>query len=375
MGTFPLLANICLSRPADLLTSRSADKFRLVLFAGICASAKIAATIYLHLWQRWEGDMSGRGFFSLKTTAQIWWEVTTAGLWVTLLNKLGQRAKEKLEQKVRVYRDIVYAEHDGVPLRLDLFVPNEPAPKEGFPAVVALHGGAWCTGSKQDMSWVGYSLAKEGMVVACVGYRLAPQFRYPAQLKDCQAAVRWLRENASKRMQGAGCEVQRWDVNPEHITALGVSSGGHLALLLGLRDEVIGGVSTKVKKVVAIFPPTDLTAPYYRESAKNPPPLMPNYLLNFLGSTYEENPTLWQDASPIYHVNPEAAPCFIIQGTKDSLVPADQAIRFAEAMRRVGAKVTLVLIEGLGHGYSFRPRIMRQLHNAFDEAVRFLKNP
>jgi len=149
MGTFPLLADICLSRPADLLTSRSADKFRLALFSGICASAKIAATIYLRLGQRWEGDMSGRGFFSLKTTAQIWWEVTTAGLWVTLLNKLGQRAKEKLEQKVRVYRDIVYAEHDGVPLRLDLFVPNEPAPKEGFPAVIACTEGRGAPGANR----------------------------------------------------------------------------------------------------------------------------------------------------------------------------------------------------------------------------------
>jgi len=338
-------------------------------------AAKIAATIYLHFGQRWEGAMNGRGFFSLKTTAQIWWEVTTAGLWVTLLNKLGQRAKEKLEQKVRVYRDIVYAEHDEVPLKLDLFIPNEPVPKDGFPAVVVLHGGAWCTGSKKDMTWVGYSLAKEGTVVACVGYRLAPQFRYPAQLKDCQAAVRWLRENALKRARGAECEVQSWDVNPEHITAFGISSGGHLALLLGLKDEVIDGVSSKVKKVVAIFPPTDLTALYYQESAKNPPLLMPNYLLNLLGSTYEENPNLWKDASPIYHVSPEASPCFIIQGTKDSLVPADQAIRFAEAMRQVGVKVTLVLIEGLGHGYSLRPRIMRQLNNALDEAVRFLKSP
>jgi len=338
-------------------------------------AAKIAAKIYLHFGQRWGGAMSGRGFFSLKKTAQIWWEVTTAGLWVTLLNKLGQKAKGKLEQRVRVYRDIIYAEHDGVPLRLDLFVPNAPAPDEGFPTVVALHGGAWCTGSKRDMTWVGYSLAKEGMVVACIGYRLAPQFRYPAQLKDCQAAVRWLRENASKRVRDAECEVQSWAVNPEHITALGVSSGGHLALLLGLKDEVVDGVSSKVKKVVAIFPPTDLTAPYYRESAKNPLPLMPNYLLNLLGSTDEENPDLWRDASPIYHANPEAAPCFIIQGTKDSLVPADQAIRFAEAMRQVGAKVTLVLIEGLGHGYSLRPKIMRQLNNALDEAVRFLKSP
>ncbi len=301
---------------------------------------------------------------SLKVTAKVWMEVTTAGLWVTLLNWIGKRARGKLNQKVEVHQDIVYAENEGVQLKMDLFVPKSPPPDNGFPAVVVLHGGAWCTGSKRDMVWAGYLLAQKGMVVACVGYRLAPKFRYPAQLKDCQDAVCWLLKNA-----------ENWKVDPNRIAAFGVSSGGHLALLLGLKSNVAEGASSKVKKVVALFPPTDLTAPYYRESVKNPLPLMPNYLLNFLGATYEERPDLWHDASPIYHVHADAAPCFIIQGKKDSLVPPDQAIRFAEAMRKVGAKVTLVLIDGLGHGYSVRPKVMNQLHNALDEAVRFLLLP
>ncbi len=328
-----------------------------------CGRGKAGTTFELR-FEGGDASMRKEVFSTLKATAQIWWEVTTAGLWVTFLNRIGRKAQERLERKVKVFRDIVYAEREGVQLKTDLFVPIATPPANGFPAVIALHGGAWCTGSKRDMTWAGYLLAQRGMVVACVGYRLAPQFRYPSQLNDCQAAVRWLRENASN-----------WNINPEHITAFGISSGGHLALLLGLRGEVIGGVSSAVKKVVALFPPTDLTAEYYRESAKNPLPLMPNYLLNFLGTTYEDNPDLWRDASPIYHVHANAAPCFIIQGKKDSLVPVDQAIRFAEAMRKAGGKVTLVLIDGLGHGYSLRPHIMRQLHNALEEAVRFLMTP
>lgn len=301
---------------------------------------------------------------SLKTTAQIWLEIVTSGIWVNLLNRIGQKAQKRLERKVKVYRNIVYAQHEGVQLEMDLFVPTNVPPAGGFPAVIALYGGAWCTGSKRDMTWAGCLLAQRGAVVACPNYRLAPQFHYPSQLKDCQVAVRWLRENASE-----------WKINPENITAFGISSGGHLALLLGLKDEVVGRVPSKVKKVAALFPPTDLTAQYYRESTEKPPPFMPNYLLNFLGVKYEHDPNLWRDASPIYHVHSNAAPCFIIQGKKDYLVPADQAIRFADAMRKVGGKVTLVLIDGLGHGYSIRPQIMRQLHNALEEAVNFLLFP
>lgn len=316
--------------------------------------------------------MKGQGFSNLKATAQIWWEVMAAGFWVALLNRLGRKAQNQLPKKVEVFADIVYAEHEGVKLQLDLFVPKETPPPEGYPVVIAIHGGAWCTGSRKDMEWAGLLLARRGMVTASVGYRLAPRFRYPAQLKDCQAALFWMKENASN-----------FRANPNQIAAFGVSSGGHLALLLGLK---VGGWSNGRKsdsenkaegekmlnKIVALFPPTDLTASYYRQSAEKPLPFMPNYLLNFLGVTYEEAPEIWHDASPIHHVSPNAPPCFIIQGKKDILVPPDQAIRFAEAMRRAGAKATVVLIEGLGHGYSLRPQIMRQLHNALDEAVRFL---
>jgi len=200
-----------------------------------------------------------------------------------------------------------------------------------------------------------------GFVAACVGYRLAPQFCYPAALQDCQAAVRWLRANA-----------EAWHIRFDAIGAVGISAGGHLALHLGLRDDDRFEISSKVSKVVAIFAPTDLTAPYYVAAAENCPPLMPNFLRDFLGASYFEAPEVWRDASPIFHVHPDAAPCFLLQGTKDRLVPPDQAIRFVEEMRKVGAKAHLVLIEGLGHGYSLRPTIMRQLHNALEAALQFL---
>lgn len=297
---------------------------------------------------------------SLRQAAQIWWEVTTAGFWVTFLNRLGRKARERWIRPVTVVHDLVYSETDGVALRLDLFLPAE-TDAVSFPAVVVLHGGAWCMGGKGDVAWLGQLLAQRGMVAACVGYRLAPKHRYPAQLHDVQAAVRWLRKSS-----------ERWKIDPENISAIGISSGGHLALHLGLRDEVQDGFSSKVCRVVAIFAPTDLTASYYVAAAEHPPPFTPNYLRDFLGAAYHEAPKVWHDASPIFHVHADAAPCFLIQGKRDKLVPPDQAIRFAEAMRAAGAKATLVLLDGLGHGYSLHPRVMRQLHNAMDEALRFL---
>ncbi|MFA0732295.1 MAG: hypothetical protein LKKZDAJK_000455 [Candidatus Fervidibacter sp.] len=291
---------------------------------------------------------------------QVWWQALMADLWTAFLNRLGQKARQRAPETVTVHENLVYGEAEGQALSLDLFVPKGSS---DFPrlAAVVLHGGGWCLGSRKDVAWLGHLLARWGFVAACVGYRLAPQFRYPAALQDCQAAVRWLRANA-----------EAWHIRFDAIGAVGISAGGHLALHLGLRDDDRFEISSKVSKVVAIFAPTDLTAPYYVAAAENCPPLMPNFLRDFLGASYFEAPEVWRDASPIFHVHPDAAPCFLLQGTKDRLVPPDQAIRFVEEMRKVGAKAHLVLIEGLGHGYSLRPTIMRQLHNALEAALQFL---
>ncbi|GBC97745.1 Monoterpene epsilon-lactone hydrolase [bacterium HR17] len=283
-----------------------------------------------------------------------------ANLWVIFFNRLGQKAIARAGRNVAVHEDLPYGHEGTEPLLLDLFVPAQ-ASRTPCVGVVVLHGGAWCVGSRKDVAWLGYLLARRGFVAACVGYRLAPRHRYPAALHDAQAAVRWLRENAD-----------RWGVNPHRIGALGLSAGGHLALHLGLRDDERFPISSRVHRVVAIFAPTDLTAPYYVAAAENPSPLMPNYLRDFLGALYRDAPELWRDASPLWHVHPQGAPCFLIHGTRDRLVPPDQATRFADALRAVGVPVTLVLINGLGHGYSLRPTIMRQLHNALEAALQFL---
>src|SRR5262249_22409445 len=148
-------------------------------------------------------------------------------------------------------------------LQLDLAMPKDG---DGpFPAVVCIHGGGWRGGSRQDLtrsipplggrSLIEY-LAGRGYVAATVSYRLAPKDKFPAQIEDCKAAVRWLRANAKK-----------YKINPERFGAVGFSAGGHLVSLLGTSDkddalEGNGGnpeQSSRVQAVVNFFGPTDFT--------------------------------------------------------------------------------------------------------------------
>src|SRR5262245_21438980 len=114
---------------------------------------------------------------------------------------------EGQEPEITVERDIVYGKGDPLELRLNLARPKGEGP---FPAVVCIHGGGWYQGQRTDMEFMTELLARRGYVAATVSYRLVPKARFPAQIEDCKAAVRWLRANAAK-----------YRVNPDRIGAIG----------------------------------------------------------------------------------------------------------------------------------------------------------
>jgi acetyl esterase/lipase len=245
---------------------------------------------------------------------------------------------------------------------LDLFLPKDDG-KSLRPAVIVIHGGAWRGGDKKDMRILAEPLAQRGYVVAAINYRLAPKWSYPAQLDDCQRAIRWLRKNAKE-----------FRVDPKRFGAAGASAGGHLALLLGTRevrddsDPDLKGISSKVQCVLSICGPTDLTDKRYAQAARDSD--LGKILIEFIGEPYDEAPNLWKEASPIYHVSPDDAPTFIIHGDQDSIVPFEQSVRFAEALRKVGVEVQLVAIKGMDHGPT-TPEQRDELMKAVGQALEF----
>ncbi len=243
-----------------------------------------------------------------------------------------------------VRADMVYGQAEGEPLLFDLYLPKDDG-QSLRPAVVAIHGGGWQGGDKNGIGWMAEMLARRGYVVAAVDYRLAPQWTYPAQLDDVQRAVRWLRKHA-----------QELRVAPQRIGAIGDSAGGHLSALLGVRetrdDSDLKDFSSKVQCVVDIYGPADLALPRYLKQIISPDEreLLRDVLSAFIGIPYDEAPHLWNDASPIFHVSPDDAPFFIIHGADDMIVPLEQSTSLAEALKKAGVEVELVIIEGMGHG-------------------------
>lgn len=266
------------------------------------------------------------------------------GLWALMLICVvatcgTKAAPPQAPANVEFVPDITYATVDGEELKLNLSRPKDAA--KPLPLVLVIHGGGWAAGNRNGHNDLTWKFAQQGYVSATVSYRFAPKYPFPAQVQDVKAALRFLRGNAEK-----------YGIDPAHVGAVGFSAGAHLSMMLGAMDKEDGlddvgefkEQSSKVQAVVSFFGPTDLAAPY--------PDVTKPILAKFIGGSAQEKPEETRRASPITYVNAGDAPMLLYQGTKDPLVPHDQAVRMADALTKAGVPGRVELILGAGHGWA-----------------------
>ena len=250
---------------------------------------------------------------------------------------------------VRTLSGVPFAAIPGIrPLELDLVLPGRIS--GSVPLVVFLHGGGWRMGSRHSVgpayapSGPFARLARAGIGVASIDYRLSGEALWPAQLHDAKAAVRWLRSRADEL-----------GIDKDRIAAWGESAGGHLAQLLGLTgddpalegDVGITATSSAVSAVAAWYAPSDLAAVATDTGADPADPDTRESRL--LGAPAPSVPELAAQASPISHVSPGAPPFLLLHGVADRFVPCVQSERMQAALRSAGADVELELYEGADH--------------------------
>ncbi|SFR66009.1 Acetyl esterase/lipase [Marinobacter daqiaonensis] len=235
-------------------------------------------------------------------------------------------------------------------LQADLYLARTGEPG---PAVLVVHGGGWQRRSRDDMTGVARNLARHGFTAMNIDYRFAPEHRFPAQLRDLQQALTWLREHHDDL-----------GIDPDRIAGLGYSSGGHLVSLLGAvtssghPDQAPWAPDQKgLVAVVAGGLPADL-----RTFGSG------RLLRQLLGGTQDKFPQRYERASPAAWVTPAMPPHFLFHGTWDQLVPVEQSKDFHQQLRAAGVPSELYLMHGHGHFSTFLFRGV-----AMDEAIRFLE--
>jgi acetyl esterase/lipase len=256
-----------------------------------------------------------------------------------------------LPKGVRAEYDVAYVQDGSPAQRLDLFLPERQGEKP-LPLVVWVHGGGWSAGTKTGGPAAWY--ATKGYVTASVEYRFSQEALFPAQVQDCQAAIRWLRANAA-----------RYGIDPDRIGVWGASAGGHLVSLLGTAGgsgafAPVGqypGVSDRVQAVVDQCGPADF-ATVKSQAADDP--VVRHYAFDFndfknpyatlIGARLGTAADKERAVSPVTYVTPDDPPFLLLHGTADRLVPFAQSRQFAARLRAAGVSALLQPLPGTGHG-------------------------
>ena len=237
---------------------------------------------------------------------------------------------------------VTYARYGDRTLEMDIYRPNDAWGK--LPAVVCIHGGGWAKGSRESHGAMAQALASRGYVAATISYRLSGEAKFPAQIHDCKAAVRFLRSHADEH-----------GIDADHIGAIGLSAGGHLTALLATSGGVAdldgnggsAGSSSVIQAAVPMGAQTDFLSERTREvSAAEPKGAI---WQQFLGGTQQERPAVYKAASPLTHLDAVDPPCWFIAGEHDDA--STHADVFREKMKQHGISSGLTVIKDAPHGF------------------------
>ena len=245
-------------------------------------------------------------------------------------------------RRVTIEEDVVFGTGGGRDLKCDVYTP--PGGPTSAPAVLLVHGGGWSDGDRKQLRGYGILLGREGYLCVCSEYRLSGEAKWPAQIHDVKAALRWMRANHADL-----------GIDPERIAIEGNSAGAHLALVAGgtpnLPDfEGEGGNSgagTQVSAVISIYGPSDLVGGGASEA-----------ISSLMGSDTSED--RMRAASPLSHVTPDYPPTMLIHGTADMTVPWQSSLRMHEALQEAGVPVDVHYFAEQPHAFDSEPAYGRQ---------------
>lgn len=240
-------------------------------------------------------------------------------------------------------RTFEYAVHGGRSLKLDLYLPA--ADGQQRPLIIFFHAGAWRVGSRKDVERGVLAQVQRGYAVASVSYSLSDTAKWPAQLHEAKAAIRWLRAHAGEH-----------GLDPDRFVAWGLSAGGHMASMLGVSEGVVelegelgwNEESSGVQALVSWCGPSDFLQMGQGKIIDHDSPKSPESRL--IGAPIQDCPERVRLANPIAYVHPDMPPCYLLHGDADELVPCQQSEILYEALRDAGVPVQMEVLKGYAHG-------------------------
>ncbi len=267
----------------------------------------------------------------------------------------GGFQKETSLETSQVWKDVNYASDDQAFHTCDIYLPKQE--KATYPVVIHIYGSAWFSNSSKgaaDLGTIVKALLNAGYAVVCPNHRSSMDAKWPAQLHDIRAVIRFVRGEAAK-----------YHFDPSFVATSGFSSGGHLASIAattsGQKQAKVGTVDIDLEGNVGNFcnelsavnaacdwsGPVDLTAmdcgDHMQMGEKSPEDIL-------LNASLATEPDKYLSLSATNYVDKNDPPIIIFHGEKDNVVPCCQGKKFYDLLKAAGVKTTATFVPEGGHG-------------------------
>ena len=289
----------------------------------------------------------------------------------------GFQQQTKLETS-KEWKDVNYAGDDKAYHTCDIYLPKQE--KASYPVVVHIYGSAWFSNNSKgaaDLGTIVSALLNAGYAVVCPNHRSSMDAKWPAQINDIKAVIRFIRG-----------EAKTYKFDTSFIATSGFSSGGHLSSVCGTTNKVkiakvgkekvdiegsVGNYKKKKSTVNAACDwsgPVDLTdmdcGEHMSFGASSPEDAL-------LGSKLAEEPDKYRGLSATNYVDKKDVPIIIFHGEKDNVVPCCQGKKFYELLKAAGVKTEATFVPEGGHGMGMYSAENLQKMVKFLDGVRLKK--
>lgn len=284
-------------------------------------------------------------------------ENLNAGQIRQLFNRFHEGTSGQEEQVADIKNLTIPGDQSEITVRL--YTPSGNGP---FPVLVYFHGGGWVAGNLETADFLVRKLAnKANCLVVSVNYRLAPEHKFPAAVKDCYTAVKW-----------TAAHIEKYNGDPRRMVTGGDGAGGNLAAVIPIIAKEQGGPSISFQ--LLIYPVTNLSfnTPSHKHYASGyflEHSAMKRFAAEYLNhdeerTNYYVSPLMAKDLSGL-------PPALIITAEYDIL--RDEGEEYARRLREAGVKSQLIRYDGLIHGFLTIPELKNEAKLAVEHIAVVLK--
>lgn len=252
------------------------------------------------------------------------------------------------------FSDINYAGDGKEYHNLDIYLPEKV--KDSYPVVVHIYGSAWFSNNSKgmaDLNTIVAALLDAGYAVVTPNHRSSTDAKFPAQINDIKAVIRFVRGEAAK-----------YKFDTSFVAISGFSSGGHLSSLAamsnGVKVQTFGDSSCDIEGNIGNYldqssrvnaacdwsGPVDLLHMDCGDSMK----MTPSPEEQVVGVPLKGNEDRYRLLSPVYYVDPSDVPIYLFHGKQDNVVPCCQSENFYSTLQAAKVRSYLLLEPEGGHG-------------------------